>query len=171
MDSTAPNTAVAGKALTNDSTPAFTLSSAGEPTATFQCALDGAALAACPASYVSPTVTQGQHTLLVRAVDAAGNRDATPAELTFTVDTARPNTSLKSGPKGTKTARTARFTFAATEAGSRFQCKLDKKPWASCKSPKTYKKLKAGKHTFQVRAIDKAGNVDATPAKRTWRIR
>ncbi len=171
VDSTAPNTAVSGKALTNDPTPAFALSSASEPTATFQCALDGAELAACPASYVAPTLSSGQHTLRVRAVDEAGNRDATPAELTFTVDTVRPNTTLKSGPKGTKTARTARFTFAASEAGSRFQCKLDRKAWASCKSPKTYKKLKAGKHTFQVRSIDKAGNVDATPAKRTWRIR
>jgi hypothetical protein len=27
-----------------------------------------------------------------------------------------------------------------------------------------------GSHTFQVRAIDVAGNVDATPAKKTWRI-
>jgi hypothetical protein len=171
VDRTAPGTAIAGSALTNDSTPAFALSAAGEPTATFQCALDGAAFTACPASYVAPALTAGVHTLRARAVDAAGNRDATPAELTFTVDTTRPNTRMKSGPSGTKTARTARFTFSSTEVGSRFQCKLDKKSWAACKSPKSYKTLKKGAHTFQVRAIDKAGNIDATPAKRSWRIR
>jgi hypothetical protein len=166
VDSTAPGTAIGGSALTGP-TPTFALSSAGEPTATFQCALDGAAFAVCPASYNAPSLAGGQHTLRARAVDAAGNRDATPAELTFTVDATRPNTSVKGAPKG----KTARFTFTSTEAGSSFQCKLDKKAWASCKSPKSYKKLKKGKHTFLVRAIDKVGNVDATPAKRSWRIR
>ncbi len=29
---------------------------------------------------------------------------------------------------------------------------LDSAEWASCKSPTTYKKLRPGKHTFQVRA-------------------
>ncbi len=170
VDSTAPNTTIGGKTLTT-SKPAFTLSAAGEPTATFECALDGAAFAACPAAYTASGLAAGQHTLRARAFDAAGNRDATPAELTFTVDATQPNTRLKSGPTGSKTARTARFTFSATEAGSKFQCKLDKKAWASCKSPKSYKKLKKGKHTFLVRAIDKAGNIDATAAKRSWRIR
>ncbi len=35
----------------------------------------------------------------------------------------------------------------------------------------TYKRLKKGSHTFQVVAIDKAGNADRTPAKKTWKIR
>jgi hypothetical protein len=39
-----------------------------------------------------------------------------------------------------------------------------------CSSPKTYKKLKPGKHVFKVRAIDKAHNVDPTPAKRKFTI-
>ena len=40
----------------------------------------------------------------------------------------------------------------------------------SCKSPKKYKKLKPGKHVFKVRAIDKAGNVDPTPAKKKFKV-
>jgi hypothetical protein len=36
----------------------------------------------------------------------------------------------------------------------------------------SYRRVKVGKHTFQVRAMDQAGNVDATPAKKVWtRIR
>lgn len=85
-------------------------------------------------------------------------------------DETPPNTKIKSGPSGTTDKEKATFRFASTEAGSTFQCKLDRKPWRSCKSPKTYRNLNEGKHTFKVKAKDQAGNVDPTPAKRTWRV-
>jgi hypothetical protein len=50
------------------------------------------------------------------------------------------------------------------------ESKLDGKPFKSCRSPKTYKKLKSGKHVFKVRATDRAGNVDPTPAKRKFTV-
>jgi hypothetical protein len=43
--------------------------------------------------------------------------------------------------------------------------------WMACSSPKIYSGLGKGLHTFRVRAIDKNGNVDPTPAVDTWRIR
>jgi len=79
-------------------------------------------------------------------------------------DTTAPNTTITSHPKKTTTKRRVTFGFASTEAGSTFQCKIDKKPWRSCTSPKRYK-VAVGWHKFKVRAIDRAGNVDATPAK------
>ncbi len=42
-------------------------------------------------------------------------------------DTQAPNTKLKKAPKATTKSRTATFRFTSTEAGSKFQCKLDKK--------------------------------------------
>lgn len=66
--------------------------------------------------------------------------------------------------------RTATFKFVSSEPGSTFQCKLDKKPFKKCRSPKKYKKLKPGKHVFKVRAIDAAGNVDSSPAKKKFRV-
>lgn len=63
-----------------------------------------------------------------------------------------------------------KFKFSSTEAGSAFQCKLDRKPFKPCASPKKYKKLKPGKHVFKVRAIDEAGNADPTPAKRSFKV-
>jgi hypothetical protein len=54
------------------------------------------------------------------------------------------------------------FRFAANER-SRFECKLDAKPYRRCHSP-VRAKLRPGLHTFRVYAIDAAGNRDRTPA-------
>ncbi len=81
-----------------------------------------------------------------------------------------PQTKIRKGPKRKSDSTTAKFKFTSDEAGSTFQCKLDKKRYRRCKSPKTYKGLKPGKHVFRVRAIDKAGNVDPTPAKKKFEV-
>ncbi len=49
-----------------------------------------------------------------------------------------------------------------------FNCSLDAAAFAACTSPQTYSGLTNGSHTFQVRAVDAAGNVDPTPATYTW---
>lgn len=84
-------------------------------------------------------------------------------------DTTAPTTKITKAPKAKSTSTTAKFKFKANEAGSKFQCKLDKGKFKNCKSPKTYKKLKPGKHVFKVRATDKAGNV-GKPAKRKFTV-
>lgn len=87
-----------------------------------------------------------------------------------TKDKTPPDTKIVKGPPKKTHKTTVKFKFTATEAGSTFQCKLDRKPFKPCSSPKKYKKLKPGKHVFKVRAIDKAGNVDPTPAKRAFTV-
>jgi hypothetical protein len=67
------------------------------------------------------------------------------------------------------TATTASFAFTATETAT-FECRLDGSAWSACTSPKDYTALATGAHTFDVRATDGAGNVDATPATRTWTV-
>lgn len=86
-----------------------------------------------------------------------------------TPDTTPPTVTITKGPKAKSTSTTAKFKFKANEAGSTFQCKLDKGKFKSCRSPKTYKKLKPGKHLFKVRATDKAGNVGPV-AKRKFTV-
>jgi Ca2+-binding RTX toxin-like protein len=54
------------------------------------------------------------------------------------------------------------FRFAANER-SRFECKLDAKPYRRCHSP-LRARLRPGRHTFRVFAIDAAGNRDKSPA-------
>lgn len=85
-------------------------------------------------------------------------------------DRLAPQTTMASGPGRKLADGTARFAFKSSEPGSTFQCKLDGKPAARCKSPRVFKRLKPGRHIFRVWATDAAGNKDATPAKRRFAI-
>ncbi|HEV3407440.1 MAG TPA: S8 family peptidase [Gaiellaceae bacterium] len=97
---------------------------------------------------------------------------ATPAPppTLLPADTVAPNTRITRAPARRTTSRTARFRFVSSERGSAFRCKLDRRAWRACSSPKTYRNLRPGRHTVRIRARDAAGNADATPALRRWRI-
>jgi hypothetical protein len=69
-----------------------------------------------------------------------------------------------------RAGHTARFKFSSSEAGSTFLCKLDRKKFKACSSPKRYRHLSDGKHTFKVEAKDSSGNIDPSPAKKKFRI-
>ena len=138
--------------------------------ATFQCALDGSAWAACtsPRNYAS--LAMGSHTFSVRVRDAVGNFDPTPATRTWTVDLAAPNTTILTGPSGLEASASAAFTFSANEVDVTFACSLDNAPFTACTSPANFTALPQGAHTFAVVATDSAGHPDATPATRTWTV-
>jgi hypothetical protein len=85
-------------------------------------------------------------------------------------DKVRPNTIVVGAPPRSTRSRRAAFRFRANESAT-FICKLDARPWLPCRSPKRYARLRLGWHTFRVRAVDRAGNIDRTPASRRWRIR
>ena len=87
------------------------------------------------------------------------------------LDTVAPNTRITAGPAGTTTSRAATFRFTSSEVAAVFECKLDRGRWAPCRSPKTYRTLAKGSHTFRVRARDPAGNVDRSPGVRSWQVR
>jgi hypothetical protein len=143
--------------------------STNESGAVFQCRLDGAAWDACTSPRAYTGLADGAHGFEVRAVDAAGNVDPTPATRSWTVDTTAPDTTITSGPPAETTSTSATFSFISSEAGSAFDCRLDNGEWSSCISPKSYSGIRPGNHTFQVRARDSLGNTDPTPASHTWR--
>jgi hypothetical protein len=82
----------------------------------------------------------------------------------------------RSAPRTTIVKRAVRpgkrrvtLTFRSNEPGT-FLCKLDRRKQAKCRSPKTYTRLAAGVHTVKIRAVDRAGNVDPTPAVARFRL-
>ncbi len=94
------------------------------------------------------------------------------------VDNVPPNTFITSStvPAGGFTSSTsASFTFTGTDnvtppASLTFQCSLDGAAFTACTSPTSYSLLSDGPHTFQVRARDAAGNLDASPASHSWTV-
>jgi hypothetical protein len=85
-------------------------------------------------------------------------------------DATPPDTAITSGPPSSTTATNAAFSFSSSEQGSTFQCQLDGFAWSACLPPMSYAGLSYGSHTFNVRAIDPASNVDASPASVTWMV-
>jgi len=85
-------------------------------------------------------------------------------------DRTPPNTRIVSGPPRVTYKTKAKFRFASSEGQSHFQCKLDGKKWHHCANP-FRPSVKPGRHLFKVRAIDRFGNVDPTPARFGWRVK
>jgi hypothetical protein len=133
-------------------------------------------------SNVRPGIRNGNDcagTLYVSSTQMGGFSPQATLDLVFTVfvdpppepgDTTAPDTTITKGPKDKTRKKTATFEFTGTDARAiaSFQCKLDAGAFAPCTSPHTVR-VKKGKHTFQVQAIDDAGNADGSPARDTWK--
>jgi DNA-directed RNA polymerase specialized sigma24 family protein len=144
--------------------------SSNDSSASFQCRLDAGGWSACSSGKTYSSLSQGQHTFRVRAKDANGTKDRSPAKRTWKVDTVAPNTTITSGPKTSTGSKSATFAFSGSESGVTFECSLDGGAWRACSSPRTYSGLKNGSHVFRVRAVDEAGNADKSPAARSWTV-
>ena len=67
--------------------------------------------------------------------------------------------------------RSAKFRFSALGLPDpKFECRLDRKSFRRCSSPRRYRRLKPGRHAFRVRAVAADGVKDPTPAVRKFRI-
>jgi hypothetical protein len=171
IDATAPSAVIAAGPRERTSAARATFWFSAERGARLDCSLDGGAFARCssPARYSG--LRAGRHTFRVRATDAAGNADPSPTRWTWTIDRTPPRTTITRGPKSGTTSRTATLYFRSSEPGSTFRCSLDGRAYAVCTSPLRRSRLPRTTHTFRVRAVDAAGNVDRTPATYRWRIR
>jgi Ca2+-binding RTX toxin-like protein len=89
---------------------------------------------------------------------------------TYVEDSSAPDTTIDSGPSEATDDTTPVFTFSGSEAGARFGCRFDGDAFALCVSPLQAPTLTGGSHTFEVGAVDAAGNADPTPARRSFTV-
>jgi hypothetical protein len=179
----APETTITGGPAegseTTSTSATFTFSSSAKGKARFYCSLNGAPATRCSSGITYSALSTGTHTFSVYSVDRRGIADPTPATRSWSIvppppDTTAPDTTITAGPAdGSSTVSTsASFSFEGTDdvgvAG--FECQLDGSDWSGCSSPKAYSGLSVASHTFSVRARDAAGNVDPSPATRTWTV-
>ena len=92
-------------------------------------------------------------------------------------DTTPPDTSITGGPSGSINQNSATFTFTGSDnvtstANLRYSYNLDGGAWStpSTSTSASLTGLGAGAHTFNVRAVDQANNVDSTPASRSFSV-
>ena len=169
-DTTPPETTIDSgpEGDTDDSTPTFAFSSSERGSA-FECRVDSGSWRDCASPWIVGALSNGSHTVSVRATDPAGNTDASPAQRSFTVKSPTPTATITSSePSGTTSSTSASFAFSSNDASAKFSCSLDASPYAACTSPASYSDLSDGEHTFAVRATNAGGT--GAPATRTWTV-
>jgi hypothetical protein len=127
--------------------------------ARFECSLDGAGFDACESPVQVSGLADGAHSMMVRAIDSAGNVSIV-SEYRWSVDTIAPTTTVAASISG----HDATFTLGANETPVTFLCSLDGADLQACATPQSYPGLAAGTHSFVAKAVDAAGNVDAAGA-------
>ncbi|HKH22434.1 MAG TPA: Ig-like domain-containing protein [Solirubrobacterales bacterium] len=176
VDTTPPSVSIGSgpSGPTNDPTPTFSFSAtdAHGPIA-FQCSMDAGAPAfgACsgPGTDTPPgPLADGAYIFRVRATDVVSN--SATATRSFSVKTAAPDTVITKAPKKKTRKRRPPFAFTSNEVGVSFRCQLDRGARVPCSSPFRPRRLKLGKHSFSVQAVDSLGNADATPATKKFKV-
>src|SRR6188508_3182991 len=152
-----------------------------------ECSLDGASFTACtsPIQYTTPQITDGTHTFEVLSVDNSTNKDPSPAQLTWNVDTVPPETTILSASDGNQSTVTISqntssklmtIVFSGNDTGGvgvdHLECSLDGASFTACTSPIQYTtpQITDGTHTFEVLSVDNSTNSDPSPAQLTWNV-
>jgi hypothetical protein len=165
----APDTTITSGPANPSATNSATFDFAGTATAVaFGCQVDNGSYTPCASPWTVDDLSKGAHTFSVRAIDAHGLVDLSPASYTWTVSASEPDATITDKPTNPTTARTASFRFEGTGTG--FECSLDGKAFETCTSPtQSYSGLSNGEHTFLVRAIDATGKAGAAD-RAVWTV-
>ena len=91
--------------------------------------------------------------------------------ITHQTDGTPPEATLVGAPRSPSASAESRLSFVGSdeESGvSHFECSLDGGDYLPCTSPWRYLSLLDGTHTFDVRAVDRAGNVGTPSSATPW---
>ena len=179
--STAPAVTVTSKpaALTNATTAVvgFTVAATAPATVTsVTCALDGAAAASCTSPKSLSGLTDGGHSLVIRATDSDGNVGTGTAQ--WVVDTKAPSVGMVLPASTTTLAKTFTVSWGGgdTNGLASFDVQYTKAAWngkfggatalksATTATSTTFTGVPGFEYCFSVRARDKAGNLSGYSA-------
>jgi alpha-tubulin suppressor-like RCC1 family protein len=92
--------------------------------------------------------------------------------LALMVDQRAPDTRITAGPMPLNNSTTAEISFEANDLSgvAGFACSFNGAPFAACVSPQRYSGLSEGSYTFRVRAGDRLGNLEQSPAELSWTV-
>lgn len=131
-------------------------------------------------TWTVPVTTGVDGTLTLRLTNATGLSASISSSLpyasaqSFTIDKTPPDTTITNSPANPTSSTSGAFQFTGTDGSgsgvSYFETKLDSATFVTGTSPRSYSGLTEASHTFQVRAVDAAGNVDPAPASFTWEV-
>jgi hypothetical protein len=166
---TAPDTTITASPANSSevATASFAFTGTVDVAVAFECQLDTDAYAPCVSPLTLSDLSKGAHTFRVRAIDASGNVDLTPAIFTWAIDPSQLTSTITVAPATPSSSRDASFEFTGT--GSSLECRLDGADFAACASPQHYTALSYGDHTFDVRARDGAGQTGVM-TRHSWTI-
>lgn len=134
-----------------------------------QCRLDDGLFTSCESPHSLSGLAGGAHTFSVRAVDANGNVDPTPAVHEWRIGAEALAATITSGPPQSTNSRSATLQFSGAADVRKFECSLDGAAFAQCTAPRNYLALGNGGHTFRVRGVGVTGNRGA-PASHAWTV-
>jgi hypothetical protein len=141
--------------------------------ASFECRLDRLSFQDCDSgsvTYAGP-LSEGTHNFRVRASNANGA--GAPVSFVWTVDLTAPVANITSHPLDPSPGQSASFRYGSNEGGSKFECRLSplEAAFTPCDTqPKVYSSLADGDYEFEVRAIDRAGNVQPAATAFLWTV-
>jgi exonuclease III len=124
-------------------------------------------------SAVVPGLTSGSsYTFTVQATNGNGTGPSSLESAAVVPFALPPETVITTGPASGSflTSGEATFGFASSVAGSRFACSLDGVELPCTSSSVRLASLTPGTHEFSTAALDDAGDIDPSPATRSWTV-
>ena len=159
--------------ITADVTPDFAFNAIDEGSGVkkYECNVDNGGYSDCQSNLTLSNLSDGSHSLSVRAVDNVG-LVSDPISHSWVQDSQAPTIQFTETPNSISSQANARFAFGGINANQNivsYQCQLDGGAYASCSSPKDLANLGEGSHSFSVVGTDGAGN-QSSPISYSWSI-
>ncbi len=134
--------------------------------AAFECRLDGGPFKPCASPQQYDGLNNGLNHFEVRAIDAEGFADPSPAAEDWTIAVTTLQTTITEAPSDPTFSRDANFVFTGANS---YECSLDTAAYTVCNGTQSYTGLRDGPHVFLVRGLDGSGSQGAA-TRFTWHV-